>query len=84
MAKAYPERRIKAGKGGNSVAKQLLGTRGNDITVKVPCGVKAITDEKLIIGKFVQINMFFLRGKHCFTSKAVFLNVKGCKIQGKL
>lgn len=50
MIKTFPERRIKAGHGGNSAAKKLMGFRGTDITVEVPRGVKAITDDKLIIG----------------------------------
>lgn len=57
MVKEYPERRIKAGNGGNSIAKQLLGTRGNDVTVQVPCGVRAITNDKLTIGKFFQLSI---------------------------
>lgn len=48
---AFPERRIKAGHGGNSVEKQLIGRRGENIIVNVPCGVRAITDDRLIIGE---------------------------------
>ncbi|XP_034255092.1 GTP-binding protein 10 homolog [Thrips palmi] len=47
----FPERRIKAGHGGNSAAKKLMGARGTDITVGVPRGVKAISDDKFVIGE---------------------------------
>lgn len=48
--KNFPERRIKAGHGGNSAARKLMGVRGKDVTVEVPCGVKAISDDKFVIG----------------------------------
>lgn len=50
----FPEKKIKAGHGGNSTGKCLLGKQGADVTVEVPCGVKAITDDKLLIGKNLQ------------------------------
>lgn len=52
----FPERRIKAGHGGNSAANRLMGSRGNDVTVKVPRGIKAISDDKLIIGEVNEID----------------------------
>lgn len=56
VAVQYPERKIRAEHGGNSIEKRLLGVRGTDIVVEVPCGVRAITDDKLIIGEVNKIN----------------------------
>lgn len=51
VVRMFPDKRIKAGHGRASTAKLLLGQRGDDVTVRVPCGVRAITNDKLIIGE---------------------------------
>ncbi|KAK3913194.1 GTP-binding protein 10-like protein [Frankliniella fusca] len=56
FAQKYPERRIKAENGGNSADKRLLGLRGKDTIVEVPCGVRAFTDDKLVIGEVNKID----------------------------
>ncbi|XP_003738601.1 GTP-binding protein 10 homolog [Galendromus occidentalis] len=79
----YPDRKVKAGRGGNSAPHQLLGKDGADVTIQVPPGVTVYGPGREVIVDLVKPDQKVLlaKGGEGGTSKNKYCGHRAAQLQ---